>query len=160
MTSIGLFKKCEKRMYKVVFDANIFVSALITPRGKTASLFLHSDKFRPVTSLDHLQEIAETFTHPHIAEKYAVTPAMVRDMFIRLKKHAVVESPKEKVHLVSCAMDNHLLALAKESKADFLATGDRELLDVKHINGTAIVTPAEFLTQLEEQESSHTRDRE
>ena len=57
-------------------------------------------------------------------------------------------------------MDNHLLALAKESKADFLVTGDRELLDVKHINGTAIVTPAEFLTQLEEQESSHTRDRE
>jgi len=42
-------------------------------------------------------------------------------------------------------MDNHLLSLAKESKADFLVTGDKKILSLKKINSTKFFSPFQFL---------------
>lgn len=44
--------------------------------------------------------------------------------------------------------DNFLLALAKDSKADYLVTGDTDLLIIKKFEHTEIVTYAEFEIRL------------
>jgi uncharacterized protein len=44
--------------------------------------------------------------------------------------------------------DNFLLALAKDSKADFLITGDKDLLVLKQFENTSILTLTEFLDHL------------
>ena len=41
--------------------------------------------------------------------------------------------------------DNFLLALAKDSKADYLLTGDNDLLDIKNFGKTKIITRNNFL---------------
>jgi uncharacterized protein len=41
--------------------------------------------------------------------------------------------------------DNYLLALAKDSSADFLITGDRDLLVLERFDRTQIVTYQDFL---------------
>jgi uncharacterized protein len=41
--------------------------------------------------------------------------------------------------------DNYLLALSKASKADYLITGDKDLLMLKVFRGTGIVKMSEFL---------------
>lgn len=41
--------------------------------------------------------------------------------------------------------DNFLLALAKDVKADFLITGDRDLLDIGRFESTIICTLTEFV---------------
>lgn len=44
--------------------------------------------------------------------------------------------------------DNFLLALAKDSKADFLITGDEDLLIIKKFQNTEILTYSEFSLKL------------
>lgn len=44
--------------------------------------------------------------------------------------------------------DNFLLALAIDSKADFLVTGDKDLLELKKIKGTRIVTIIDLIKEI------------
>jgi predicted nucleic acid-binding protein len=41
--------------------------------------------------------------------------------------------------------DRYLLALAEASQSDFLVTGDKDLLSLKHHKSTRIVTPAAMI---------------
>src|ERR1039457_4879245 len=49
--------------------------------------------------------------------------------------------------------DGFLLAVAKPTQADFLVTGDKELLSLKHYKSTRIITPAAMIEILKEAES-------
>lgn len=49
---------------------------------------------------------------------------------------------RSKVEVCRDSKDNFLLALAKDSKADYLVTGDKDLLELKTFEGTQIVTYA------------------
>jgi hypothetical protein len=40
--------------------------------------------------------------------------------------------------------DDFLLALCKKSKANYLVTGDKDLLEIKIISGTEIITAKKF----------------
>ncbi|MEH2030170.1 MAG: hypothetical protein V7K67_10930 [Nostoc sp.] len=46
------------------------------------------------------------------------------------------------------AKDNYLLALSKDSDANFLLTGDQDLLEIAKFENTEIVTYQEFLLKL------------
>ncbi|MGD1097095.1 MAG: hypothetical protein ABSB35_34555 [Bryobacteraceae bacterium] len=46
--------------------------------------------------------------------------------------------------------DSYLLARAEASQAEFLVTGDKELLSLKHHGSTRIVTPAAMIEILKE----------
>ena len=47
--------------------------------------------------------------------------------------------------------DSYLLAMAEAGNADFLVTGDKELLSLKHHKSTRIVTPAAMIEALKSQ---------
>jgi uncharacterized protein len=53
--------------------------------------------------------------------------------------------------------DSYLLALAEAGQADFLVTGDKELLFLKHHQSTRIITPAAMIALLKEAESGEPR---
>jgi predicted nucleic acid-binding protein len=44
--------------------------------------------------------------------------------------------------------DNHVIAASLESGAQFIVTGDRDLLTLESFNGIPILTPAAFLEHL------------
>ncbi|WP_267921634.1 putative toxin-antitoxin system toxin component, PIN family [Nostoc favosum] len=52
------------------------------------------------------------------------------------------------VNLCRDAKDNYLLALAKDSDANFLLTGDQDLLEITKFETTEIITYKEFLLKL------------
>ncbi|MGE3911651.1 MAG: putative toxin-antitoxin system toxin component, PIN family [Chloroflexota bacterium] len=45
--------------------------------------------------------------------------------------------------------DDYVLATARVGSADYLVTGDKELLGLQQFHGTRIVSPREFLFVLE-----------
>ncbi|MGH9672024.1 MAG: PIN domain-containing protein, partial [Bryobacteraceae bacterium] len=49
--------------------------------------------------------------------------------------------------------DSYLLSLAEASSADFLVTGDKELLSLKQHKSTRIITPAAMIELLNKAES-------
>jgi uncharacterized protein len=53
------------------------------------------------------------------------------------------------VDLCRDAKDNFLLALAKDGKADFLITGDADLLVIKRFESTEILAYVEFEVKMQ-----------
>jgi uncharacterized protein len=79
-------------------------------------------KFRRLFSSSDIEEILETI------EEYAD--------FVKIKtKVEVCRDPK----------DNFLLSLSFDGNADFLLTGDKDLLELAKFSETAIITVSEFL---------------
>ncbi len=54
--------------------------------------------------------------------------------------------------------DSYLLALAEASQAEFLVTGDKELLSLKQHKSTRIITPAAMIEILKKAESGRAPD--
>jgi uncharacterized protein len=46
--------------------------------------------------------------------------------------------------------DSYLLAMAEASKADFLVTGDKEILSLQYYKSTRIITPAAMIELLDD----------
>ena len=66
---------------------------------------------------------------------------------IRLMAHLYAQLPS--INLCKDPDDNPILAISLESKADYLVTGDkRDLLSMRGIGNTPIVTAAHFLEML------------
>jgi predicted nucleic acid-binding protein len=51
---------------------------------------------------------------------------------------------KEEPYICRDSKDNFLLALSDKSKADYLVSGDNDLLSIRDYKGTRIVTAVEF----------------
>lgn len=82
-------------------------------------------KYFPLESVNELLELLEA-----IAEKYELTPT-----------HFLNRDPK----------DNFLLDLIDVSNADYLVTGDKDLLVLNPFQTASILTPADFEKLLNEQ---------
>lgn len=136
-------------MVKVVVDANVIISAAFG--GK------------PLEALVRALEDHEVYlSHPIERELQAVISALSK----KLTKEQILFVQEKIQHLLSLSMrisvstrvvlsrdakDDHYLSLCKEAKADFLITGDKDLLSISQEdlkeNGIScrMVTPVEFL---------------
>ena len=58
---------------------------------------------------------------------------------------AILIFPSQKINLSRDLDDNKFLELAKEVRADYLITGDKDLLTLKTFEKTKILKPSQFL---------------
>jgi len=74
---------------------------------------------------------------------------MARDKIAHLLKTiakiATVIKTQPHLHLLDDEPDNRILECAVEVKADFIVTGDKHLLSLKHFKDTNIITLSDFL---------------
>lgn len=134
---------------KAVIDTNVFVSSLI---GKTKTNpkeiidNFKKNKFSLVLSPAILKEIEETFKEPELKSIVKEDEAFNLIGLIRIKGLFVV--PGHKINICRDVHDNKILEAALETKADFIVTGDKDLLVLKSFRGIPIVSPKEFLSKL------------
>lgn len=64
-----------------------------------------------------------------------------------IDEYAYFVKSKSKIEICRDPKDNFLLALSLDSKADFLLTGDKNLLEIEKIGKTKIITMSSFLSQ-------------
>ncbi len=136
-------------MLKAVIDANVWVSALLTP-GTARKLIdrLKTARFQLVYSDQIFEELLEVTARKKLAPKLSredntdlIELIQQRGVLVDLKYPlpAISRDPKDDMYL-SCAL---------LSNSDFLVTGDQDLLLLKTHGQTKIVNPAEFLAALE-----------
>jgi len=130
---------------RVVIDANIFVSFLLTGGETISSLvdFWEERKFTLLSSKEILAEIRETTRQ--FFKKGLIEEKEVGELLWRLENDA------EEVVVHSCVSvspdkkDNRYLACALDGEADYLITGDKKhLLALEKIGKTKIISPKEF----------------
>lgn len=128
---------------KVVFDTNIYISALIfggNPRN-CLELARHGEA-ELFTSGVILLEISQK-----LKNKFKWKDQEVFDVIEGLSKFIKKVTPREKLSVIKAdPTDNKILECAKEAKADFIVSGDvKHLLFLKNFGKIKIVNAKQFL---------------
>jgi uncharacterized protein len=138
-----------------VVDTNLFVSGLISKRGAPYQLIeaLRAGAFTSVLSGVLREEYWRVLPRRTFAEKYGLTPEDVADLLLLVDMSAHMVTPQIALPVsVRDSKDEMVLAAALGGKADYLITGDGDLLalrDDPSLEGLRIVTVREFLEVLQ-----------
>ena len=137
---------------KVVLDANIFVSAVISDKGNPArvlQLWL-DEEMKVILSPQILDEIRWVIYYPRLRQTHRL-PDKDIEVFLRLivKRATLIEPNVELQVVVDDPVDDMYIECAVSSNAEFIITGDKHLLGVESYAGIQIVNATAFLTYLQ-----------
>jgi uncharacterized protein len=133
--------RSEKALLRVVLDTNVYISAVIFD-GNPAEILklIQANKFQLFISSETEQEVINK-----LSSKFESATQIIADFKSFLNSRANYLVPAKKVRICRDPEDNVFLEVALESKADYLITGDKDLLILKTFKSTKIVSPKEFL---------------
>jgi putative PIN family toxin of toxin-antitoxin system len=135
---------------RVVFDANIYVSFILTGGEIISSLFnaWQSREFEVLISDEITAEVKEVCDR--FLRRGTITEESVKETLWRL------DHDSRRIKVVSLVTrskdvkDNKYLSCAKDGEADYLVTGDKKhLLSFNQFGTTRIVSPKEFVEILQ-----------
>jgi putative PIN family toxin of toxin-antitoxin system len=131
--------------YKVIIDTNLWISLLIGKRisamrdlcnSKQLSIYVCEDLMAEFRKVSSSPKIKKYVTQSHIAATLELMESSTVKR--KLKTSAVAATLRD-------AKDLYLLSLADTVSADYLITGDKDLLILQKHNQTRIVTFSEFM---------------
>jgi len=132
---------------KVILDTNVFISSFAT-RGLCHSVFeLCLDRFEIVISSFLIKEIRNV-----LKDKLKLPEIFIKETLDYLSENATsVEVNKLLSGVCRDPEDDHIIALADSAGANYIITGDEDLLILKKFGSTQIVTPRQFWEFLKKQ---------
>lgn len=136
----------KNKSLRLVVDTNIWISFLISDRQRRLDSLLYIDKVRFLFSTELLDEINRTAAKPKLKKYFSVNA--LEEMLLSLEPYIDIIRVKCLVTICRDSKDNFLLALSKDGKADFLITGDKDLLDLEKYGRTQILTISKFLEEV------------
>jgi len=128
--------------FKVIIDTNLWISFLIGKQLISLKDLLVNRTIQPIFSSQLLEEINLVTKRPKLQKYFSAVK--VAELIEFLQVIGLVIEVKSTVHICRDLKDNYLLALAKDSNADYLITGDLDLLIIKEFETTKIVTYQDF----------------
>jgi putative PIN family toxin of toxin-antitoxin system len=134
-----------------VLDTNVLVSAFLIRLGPPRQILnaWQEGKFELVTSLPILQEVDEVLHRERIQRKYSLREDDIWAYLLLLTVQGIVVPPVPNVDVVSRdPADNKILSAALVGQAQFIVSGDNDLLALGAFGDTKIVTPREFLGEI------------
>jgi len=127
---------------KVVFDTNVYISALITSgkQAEKAWLLAVEGQWEVYTSVAILTETAGK-----LRGKFGWEDEWIRKALRHIARIAKVIKPTIRLEILKDDPDNRILECAIYAGAEVIVTGDRHLLALSSFEGIPILTLAEFL---------------
>jgi uncharacterized protein len=127
---------------RIVFDTNIFISALVSPGRQAATALVRitegSDQLlisRPI--------VDETLTV--LRNKFDWEDERLAQAAELLAKIGESLATTKRIQLLKDDPDNRILECAVAGRADLIVTGDRELLRLGEFEGTRIISLRAYL---------------
>lgn len=132
----------SQRRSKVIIDTNLWISFLIGRELQNLKELIITERIKLVTTNRLINELRIVTARPKLQkyfdqEKVSQLISLLDIVAenVRIKKiEQICRDPK----------DDFLLALCRESKANYLVTGDKDLLAIKTYSGTEILTVSKF----------------
>jgi putative PIN family toxin of toxin-antitoxin system len=136
-------------MAKIVIDANVFISAAYggVPLDAVSRAFSIGEVFLSPSVIEEIDGTIRRLSSKIGEEK---TGDLLK-LWKRFQSHCTILAPREKAAICRDPKDDAYLHLCIAAKADFLVTGDKDLLAVCPgsaavlPDGLRIVTPRKFL---------------
>ena len=144
-------KKCERKdmprskSLKLVIDTNLWISFIISKKLNQLETILTTQNARVLFSSELVEELKATIAKPKL-QKYFSENALdeMLDVFDPFVDFIVVKS---KIQICRDPKDDFLLSLAKDGKANYLLTGDKDLLELVELGKTKITTITDFINK-------------
>jgi putative PIN family toxin of toxin-antitoxin system len=134
---------------RAVLDTNIVVSSLLFAHGKLAPIRFawQADAFAPLASAATTEELLRVLSYPKFKLSTEDRNELLGDY---LPYCTTVRIPAKAPKVPSCRdpWDVPFLQLAAYGKADFLVSGDRDLLSIRAKTPYSIVTAEAFISHL------------
>ncbi|MBN2383006.1 putative toxin-antitoxin system toxin component, PIN family [bacterium] len=125
---------------KIVLDSNVLIAAFAS-HGLCSSIFeLCVDRYAIVLSYFIFSEISDV-----LLQKFKIPNHMISSIIEYLENSSLVldYAPLQE-SICRDKTDDEILALARGSGADYIITGDKDLLVLKEFEHTKIVKPRAF----------------
>ena len=133
----------QKAKHRIIIDTNLWISFLLTKdlskmdgllKGNHAILLFSQELLEEFTTVAERPKFKKYFSQVDIIN--LLSKINTKAEFITIRSHlAICRDPK----------DNFLLALAKYGKASHLITGDKDLLILKKLGNTEIISITDYL---------------
>lgn len=128
----------KSKHQRIILDTNLWVSFIISNELRYLETLLFENRVRLLFSNELIQELKSTIGKPKL-RKYFPDNSLEK-MLNAFEPYVDFIHVKSKVDICRDPKDNFLLELAKDGKADYLLTGDMDLLEIKKFKQTEIVT--------------------
>lgn len=129
-------------MSKVVFDTNIFISALLFPDSVPERIYLLAieRKIELISSPAIMVELADK-----LRSKFEAREEEITRILKQLARISTIVRPTRRLKVIEDDSDNRILECGVEAEADFIVSGDKHLLRLKNYQGISIVKASHFL---------------
>jgi len=137
----------SKPLLKVVFDTNVYISAVLTS-GTPRVVLLESfsrEEIEVLISEPILSEI-ERILRLKIGRSYGDIMAIL----IAIRQNTTLISPELELSVIAeDEADNRIVECAIQGKAQYIVSGDHHVLSLEEYRGVRILSPTEFLREVE-----------
>lgn len=132
----------RKRKIKTVIDTNLFISFLIGKRITGLKDSLVDSTIQLIFSEQNIDELRIVTERPKFKKYFK--PEDVDGLVDLIYTIGKIFKISKEPDICRDLKDNFLLALCDKAKADYLVTGDNDLLMIKEYKGTRIIKIDEF----------------
>lgn len=134
----------QKIKHRIIIDTNLWISFLLTKDLLKIDSLLKANHVVLLFSEELLEEFIEVTQRPKFKKYFSRQD--IKNLIAKINAKAEFIPIRSHVALCRDPKDNFLLALAKDGKASHLITGDKDLLVLKKIGKTEIVTITNYLS--------------
>ena len=131
------------RKIKIIIDTNLWISFLITGNYLNLDAVLSNKNVQLLFSQKLWTEFITVVTRTKFKKYFSEED--IAELTSKMRKRMKMVEIKTTINTCRDVKDNFLLELAIDGKADFLITGDNDLLSLKKIQKTSILTIRDFL---------------
>ena len=133
----------KSKIKKVIIDTSLWISFLISKNYSQLDEIIFEKKCIIVFSEELLNEFLEVIKRPKLRRFFSQEDT--ENLIETIEEYAQFNEVTSKVTVCRDEKDNFLLSLSKDSDADFLITGDKDLLVLEKFEQTTILTMTQFL---------------
>lgn len=135
---LNRLEKSVMKSKKVILDTNLWISFLISKNFTFLDKYVQNGRVKLVFSEELFTEFITVTERPKFKKFFS--PKDIKKLINSIDKFGVLYQVSSNVKECRDVKDNFLLNLAIDSNADFLVTGDQDLLELKTIRDTRIIT--------------------
>lgn len=133
----------QNKVSRIIIDTNLWISFLITRDFTKLDEIIFSRQGILVFSQELVDEFLEVARRPKFRRFFSASD--IEEILETIDEYADFVKVQTKIEACRDPKDNFLLSLSVDGNADFLLTGDKDLLDLTKFGETTIITISDFL---------------
>ena len=131
-----------KKSNRVIIDTNLWISFLLSKKSSFLDNLFRNSEITLLFSKELLEEFVTVSTRTKFKRYF--TEKDLQELITSIKAHAEFIIVSSTVNICRDPKDNFLLSLSKDGKANYLVTGDKDLLEIRNFGKTSILTLTDF----------------